>query len=528
MQLHEHLYALGQRLGRDVFDDADGFRGALDDFLDEDAASTGEINLLVDAVRLGALRSMVTTLDSGGDVLRAVEEAAARLARDRGSADLDGARWALAALGYGLGRVSDPDVQRYRSAAAPDADASSPAVPPTVLPTVLPPPSPGPQGWTPPTAQAGPGPQAPQPQPQPQPQPVYSPAQQWGPPPTPGTGTPHAGPRRRSRALPILAAVLAVVLVAGGITAAVVLTGGDDEPSVDPTGESTPVNDDSSPPPSTPTTPETSADPTASGAVNQRYTGLADLVTTGTSRCQEGDPTSGETERLECVIDAGLLQLVTYDSQADLEAARKRAVTLTAGGRLEETDAGTFFAYEETDDDDNPLQAYLYWDDVDSLQSGRYDATAGTDLDELVTVFESTDPSRAYPEKPSSQELLDFASQWFLTSKCERIQTLVDQELEENYCDVNGPVEVYLGRFGSRKDFRDYRRIALGYAKTDDRMLRTWNQQEGDPPIGALYEYTTDSGSAVRYWDLPGCFCYAEAYLSSGSYDRLENWWYTG
>ena len=52
-----NLYALGLRLGRDIFDDAEGFRGAVDDFLDEDAATTGDINLLVDAVRLGALRT---------------------------------------------------------------------------------------------------------------------------------------------------------------------------------------------------------------------------------------------------------------------------------------------------------------------------------------------------------------------------------------------------------------------------------------------------------------------------------------
>ena len=56
MELHESLYALGLRQGRELFNDADSFRGALDDYLDEDAASTGDINLLVDAVRLGGFR----------------------------------------------------------------------------------------------------------------------------------------------------------------------------------------------------------------------------------------------------------------------------------------------------------------------------------------------------------------------------------------------------------------------------------------------------------------------------------------
>src|SRR3712207_6899185 len=47
--------------------DADSFRGALDDYLDEDSATTGDINLLVDAVRLGAFQAMMTMLDSGAD-----------------------------------------------------------------------------------------------------------------------------------------------------------------------------------------------------------------------------------------------------------------------------------------------------------------------------------------------------------------------------------------------------------------------------------------------------------------------------
>ena len=68
MELHDNLYALGLRLGREVFDDPESFRGALDDFLDEDAATTGDINLLVDAVRLGAFRSMTSMLDSGAEV----------------------------------------------------------------------------------------------------------------------------------------------------------------------------------------------------------------------------------------------------------------------------------------------------------------------------------------------------------------------------------------------------------------------------------------------------------------------------
>jgi hypothetical protein len=107
MELHESLYALGLRLGREVFDDPDSFRGALDDFLDEDSATTGDINLLVDAVRLGAFSSMTSMIGSGAQVTAAVEEAGNRLARDRGSADVAGAQWACAVLGFAIGKVSD-------------------------------------------------------------------------------------------------------------------------------------------------------------------------------------------------------------------------------------------------------------------------------------------------------------------------------------------------------------------------------------------------------------------------------------
>ena len=107
MELHESLYALGRSQGRELFNDADSFRGALDDYLDEDSASTGDINLLVDAVRLGAYQGMMSMLDSGADADRAVSEAGSRLARDRGSADVGGAMWALAVLGYATGKVSD-------------------------------------------------------------------------------------------------------------------------------------------------------------------------------------------------------------------------------------------------------------------------------------------------------------------------------------------------------------------------------------------------------------------------------------
>ena len=151
MELHESLYALGRSQGRELFNDADSFRGALDDYLDEDSASTGDINLLVDAVRLGAFQAMMSMLDSGADADRAVTEAGSRLARDRGSADVGGAMWALAVLGYATGKVSDVQVRRYRT-----QHASAPTPPPAGPATMLPPAAPGSAPAPPPGASAPP------------------------------------------------------------------------------------------------------------------------------------------------------------------------------------------------------------------------------------------------------------------------------------------------------------------------------------------------------------------------------------
>ena len=48
MELHESLAQLARDHGESLFTEADAFRGALDDYLDEGSASTGTINLLTD------------------------------------------------------------------------------------------------------------------------------------------------------------------------------------------------------------------------------------------------------------------------------------------------------------------------------------------------------------------------------------------------------------------------------------------------------------------------------------------------
>ncbi len=132
MPLHTELHTLVGRYGAEVLADADGLRATLDDFLDEDAASPGEINLLVDAVRLGAYERLISMLDNGAEPRPAVRAAGEALAHDRGGADLRSAQWACAVLGFAAGRIPPEVVLENHGANTPPGqppDGSEPTVP---------------------------------------------------------------------------------------------------------------------------------------------------------------------------------------------------------------------------------------------------------------------------------------------------------------------------------------------------------------------------------------------------------------
>lgn len=254
MELHESLAQLARDHGESLFAEADAFRGALDDYLDEGSASTGTINLLTDAVRLGALQAMVSMLDSGAGVEDAVETAGQRLSRDRGSADVTGSQWACAVLGYALGKVPVSLATRLRPDAYTAEAPAAPAGPSTGAPPVT----------SPPTALQPPSAQQPPPR-----SPTQSPPQQWplagGPASAPaaqpaaaaqpqsvgqygGQASPYAftaspgysapAPKKSSSGL-IIGAIVAIVLVGVvSIISIIALSGGGDDPSADdPTSE---------------------------------------------------------------------------------------------------------------------------------------------------------------------------------------------------------------------------------------------------------------------------------------------------
>ncbi len=155
--LHEQLRSLVSQHGTGIVDNSEQFRGALDDYLTEDDATQGELNLLVDAVRLGGVERLLAMLDNGADPDAAVREAGGELARDR-SSDEQRSRWAVAAMGYALGRIDavivrsqlEGDVTRLPyGATAPAAQRPPVQSPPHQAPPTQSPAVPAPAGAEP-------------------------------------------------------------------------------------------------------------------------------------------------------------------------------------------------------------------------------------------------------------------------------------------------------------------------------------------------------------------------------------------
>src|SRR5687768_7856842 len=70
--LHDELRELVDTFGQGLLGDADQFRAALDDYLPENAALPGQLNVLYDAVRFGAYQRCVELLERGSEPMLAV------------------------------------------------------------------------------------------------------------------------------------------------------------------------------------------------------------------------------------------------------------------------------------------------------------------------------------------------------------------------------------------------------------------------------------------------------------------------
>ncbi len=126
--LHDELAELRTEVGPQVFDDPVAFRAAFDDFIPEGLASTGEVSLLVGAIATGAMRRLREQLALGADPDKAIEMQGDLLARDRGTNESSGARWAVSVLAHATGAIPVDQVLT-RPAAGSDAELHT-TVPP--------------------------------------------------------------------------------------------------------------------------------------------------------------------------------------------------------------------------------------------------------------------------------------------------------------------------------------------------------------------------------------------------------------
>ncbi|RHW28033.1 hypothetical protein D0Z08_07065 [Nocardioides immobilis] len=532
MELHESLYALGRSQGRELFNDADSFRGALDDYLDEDSASTGDINLLVDAVRLGAYQAMISMLDSGADADRAVSEAGGRLARDRGSADVGGAMWALAVLGYATGKVSDVQVRRYRtqhnSAPAPPPGGPATMLPPPGAPGSTPAPGPGPSmGAPPPTSpvwpSSGPTPGVQSGVPGSAPGPTSLGSYGAPPPPASYGGYGHAAPRKKRKVWPfvLIGAVVLALVVGGGIFAIIKATDdsdgdGDNDAK---TGSTTNTEDEG---------PDVSFE-----ALNERYQSLGTMVTSGMDDCVAADPQSGQEEKISCTFPQGTLVLTTYSSDAELRAARQRRLNYAEGTIVSDVQSGAYYRFDPTTaDPESTGTPIIYWDSQAGVQSAELAGATGVTADQLDPAFEAVSATVTPPDGPTDLAVDEFMTT-FTIINCNRIPTETSGETEESECRRSGR-RTWVGKFAKVNDLRQYRNNARTLARQDDDIVVDYwftdennndQQDDDEPEQGKIYGYVEeqDSGSeyGVLYIDDLDCRCYLQMY-DKGQGDPLK------
>lgn len=523
MELHEAIRDVVTRHGDAMLGDATGFRGVLDDVLEEDQATTGEINLLADAVRFDVLPTIRSLVSGGADPSRAVDEAGARLARERGGDDLVASSWAAAVLGYAVGVVPEAVVLKHRSQRAPSQlppPTAAPASPPRP-PVQSPPPTVWPAQPGPPTVLPGHG-SAPQPGQQPgqqsAPQPgqptPYASFQQYSPqqgyPPAPYGGA--APKKRRGAAVWVAAAVAGVVVVGGGIVGVVLATGGDD-PGPDDPGKSAGSE-----------SPGVDVDPEA---INARYDALASEITSGASDCAAGTPGTGQTEVVECTVSAGKLALVTFADDASLTAARTARLDYRSGTLSADNGTTALYQYDpERGGTSDP--AIVYWDSSTALQSATITGEGSVKIDSLTSLYTATSPRVAEPTAPADEVLREFININLDVATCTRQRTFFAGETEESTCKANVEgVVVNVGRYTTRKGMTEDRKYYKG--KYDAARKQggggTWKFGEGKAE-GGYYAYL-DEGTATLYWDWnkADCNCYGVAWSFDGNLSKLEKWW---
>lgn len=575
MSLHEQLAELYRRVGPQVFSDPRDFRAALDDFLDEGAASADDIAVLVQAVQAGGLSSLMSAIAAGFDPVRAVDVEGGRVAQSAGT-DPARSRWAVAALGYAVGALSGDVPARLAGGAmpAPDpgpaegsADATQlaqrrseapwPAAPQQGSPHPMPqPPYPGqqqpayqqpapqqppvqPPVHQPPVHQAG----APQPSRQqadgygrdieptqvsagqPQAWPAAGSAggaggggAGWsGTSPSqgspPGSSTPSTTGRPRRKVV-ILAAVLALVLIAALVAVLVFVKpfGGDDDPKSSGGDE------------------KKSEEATAvdHDSLNERYSGLSGDVTAGADDCKETEGPAGADEVISCKVgDATTLTLATFPDITALEEYRAGELLFYYGNLY--SDQGTGVFYSEKRDSGNAL---VYWDSTSGFQAAEL-VSASADIKDVQRLYTDTDPEFAIPTEIESEKLRKLVGEWIpdVDSNCARVPTLANDMREQAECTLAGVGSFRVGEMTTRAKMRAYRNEYRGYAEDNNGTVGPWNFS-GGASEGTLIEYVDpgrggDPDRAFLMWDREVNRVFVQGWGLDANAKKFKTWWET-
>ena len=547
MSVHEALRTLVTRYGERTLDAADDLRATLDDFLEEGQATPGEINLLVDAVRLGAYHQMNSMLTHGADPQTAVEAAGARLAEDRGG-DQRSASWACATLGYAIGRVPEALVLAYRS----QPPRGSVGAPPPVTDYGITPPVTD-YGITPPqTVAPGPGPQ----QPTGHPSGVYgfsgtptaTQGPSYGPPASPpqgpGTGAWQAQPAaggpgsggKRNLFIGIGAAVAAAAVVA---VVAIVATSGDEEgnPQAETTTEPVDPSDDVT----TPVDDEEELDSQfAVSELSTSYSALGSEIAAGADSCGRVEPEEGQTELVTCSFSQLDVEFVTYADQAALDAARSTIQDDTASQTYElesskTADSGHFHMASDPTLD----VTWMYWDSTSSLQSAYVtDTPEELPLEAAKAFFDqrrATDATRTFPEPvapfkaPALWEMAqDYVGDQVKGNKvtgCSKAD-VYDGDLEAVSC-VDGDYTVFFYAKES-VDALESERADVSDGSVSDVPWNWFAGKESDYPTSGRLIKKRVEGDAVVYWDDLGLLGTGYIYGPGDKFPPAEAYWESG
>jgi hypothetical protein len=113
MAIHHQLRAVVEQHGEPILHDSDNLRRALEAHPDAAQTSEAERDLVAETVRWGGLPRLTDAVNRGTDPRSAITATGEEIARDRGSADVEGTRWALASLAYAAGRLPESEAMRF-------------------------------------------------------------------------------------------------------------------------------------------------------------------------------------------------------------------------------------------------------------------------------------------------------------------------------------------------------------------------------------------------------------------------------